>query len=136
MGLNNNLAECLEDLNGVQANRRNRNNVSYVEQFNGSIRKKKRSNKPCGKSSEVYPFKSVDEIKMIIQTIDKHIEDATTDYNKKRWCRNKLLFIIGINIGIRGSDLCELKWRDFFYDDFVFRDGIAIQPIKTKNTPS
>ena len=44
-----------------------------------------------------------------------------------------MLFIIGMNIGIRGSDLCRLKWIDILYDDFTFRDTKKICPKKTEN---
>lgn len=91
------------------------------------------NNKVKGKASEVYPFRTKKEIDAIINVLNKHIDEATTDYNKKRWLRNKMLFIIGINLGIRGSDLCNLKWSDFYYDDMKFKERTKIQPIKTKN---
>jgi integrase len=111
-------------------------NILTIERFNGSIRKKStdNTNKKSRRSTEVYPFKTLDEIKLMVDKLDEHISNAHTTYNKKRWCRNKLIFIVGINLGIRGSDLCSLRWSDFFYDDYTFRDGIAIQPIKTRNT--
>ena len=112
-------------------------NVLSIERFNGTIRRKSSDDatKKIGrKSTEVYPFKTLDELKLMVDKINEHIKNAHTTYNKKRWYRNKLIFIVGINLGIRGSDLCSLKWSDFFYDDYTFRDGIAIQPIKTRNT--
>ena len=45
-----------------------------------------------------------------------------------------MLFVIGINLGIRGSDLCSLKWSDFYYEDMNFKERTKIQPIKTKRT--
>ena len=129
MSLNALAVDCLENYIDTD------DNIIETELFNGTIRRKEPNRiKQRRKSSEVFPFKTMEEIRAMINTIDKHINEATTQYSRKRWCRNKMIFIIGINVGIRGSDLCELRWRDFFYDDYVFRDGISIQPIKTRNT--
>ena len=98
----------------------------------GSI-KKTTSNKKKGESSEVYAFRTKEEIDAMLNVFNNHIENATTKTNKKLWCRNKMLFIIGMNIGIRGSDLCRLKWIDILYDDFTFRDTKKICPKKTEN---
>ena len=91
------------------------------------------NNKIEGKASEVYPFRTKEEVSSIINVLDKHIDEATTIYNKKRWIRNKMLFVVGINLGIRGSDLCNLKWSDFFYENMTFKERTKIQPQKTKN---
>lgn len=92
-----------------------------------------RNNKIEGKASEVYPFKTKEEINSIINVLNNHISNATTSYNKKRWYRNKMIFVLGINLGIRGSDLCSLKWSDFFYENMEFKNRTKIQPQKTKN---
>ena len=107
-------------------------NVIRMERHNNTLRRKQ--DNVGRKSTEVYPFKTEEEIKSMLDVIDKHIAESKTDYNKKRWCRNKLIFLLGINLGIRGSDLCELRWNDIFYDNFEFREKTNIQPIKTRNT--
>ena len=119
-------------------------NVIQVEQDNGTLRKKQqrptsvnagyRCNKVRGKSSEVYPFKDREEVNSIILTMDKHINDAKTKQSRQFWCRNKLIFKIGINVGLRGSDLCSLKWSNFFYDNGELKEFENIQPIKTRDT--
>ena len=44
------------------------------------------------------------------------------------------IFLIGINLSLRISDLITLKWNFFFKDDMTFRDSYKIQPKKTKKT--
>lgn len=107
-------------------------NVIKMERHNNTLRRKQEI---IGRNStEVYPFKTEEEIKAMINVMDKHISEAKTEYNKRRWHRNKLIFLLGINLGIRGSDLCELRWSDIFYNNFQFKEKSNIQPIKTRNT--
>lgn len=89
----------------------------------------------AGKKSEVYAFGSIEEIKAMIDVYDKHIDDAENDGQYKIACRNKMLFIIGINIGIRASDLRLLTW-DFFFEKNIdgslkFRKSYNLRPKKT-----
>lgn len=95
---------------------------------------KRHPNKVAGKSSEVYPFTSKEEIESMIDVFDKRIEEASDD--DKRWiaCRNKMLFLIGINLGIRASDLCGLQYNFFMNDNGTFKDFYSLQPKKTKKT--
>ena len=43
------------------------------------------NNKLKGKPSEVFPFRTKQEIDSILNVINEHIKNATTFYNKKRW---------------------------------------------------
>ena len=99
----------------------------------GSI-DKRRPHKEAGKSSEVYPFSTKEDIKAMVKVFDDRIETAPTE--TKRWVahRNKMLFLIGVNIGIRVSDIVMLKWNFFLKDDMTFKDSYKIQPKKTKKT--
>ena len=106
-------------------------NVKYNK--DGSVNKS-RSNKVAGVSSEVYPFTSEAEIKAMIDVFNKHIDEATNDNQKQIAARNKMLFLIGINIGIRASDLCGLKYNFFMNNDGTFKDSYSLQPKKTKKT--
>lgn len=99
----------------------------------GSI-DKRHTNKVAGVSSEVYPFATEEEIKSMIDVFNKRIEYATNDNQRQIACRNKMLFLIGINLSLRISDLVALKWSFFFKDDMTFRDSYKIQPKKTKKT--
>ena len=90
-------------------------------------------NKVAGVSSEVYPFYE-DEIENLIKLFDKRINEAT-DANKRQIAsRNKMLFVVGINLSLRASDLCGLTYKFFFKADGTFKDCYSLQPKKTKKT--
>lgn len=91
-------------------------------------------NKVAGVSSEVYPFTSEAEIKAMIDVFDKRIEEAPDGNKKQIASRNKMLFLIGINLGIRASDLCGLKYSFFMNNDGSFKESYSLKPKKTKKT--
>ena len=97
----------------------------------GSI-DKRHPNKAAGVSSEVYPLTSKEEIEAMINVFNNRIENAPDE--DKRWiaARNKMLFLIGINLGIRASDLCDLKYSFFMNEDGNFKEYHKLQPKKTK----
>ena len=97
----------------------------------GSIDKRK-PNSTAGKSTEVYPFTSEEEIKAMIDLFEKRIVEAPDENKKQIACRNKMMFLIGINISLRASDLVGLKWNFFFNADMTFKKTYKIQPKKTK----
>ena len=98
--------------------------------------KRTKCNKVAGKDSEVYAFRTKEEISAMIQVFDKHIEEAESNVKKQIACRNKMLFLIGMNVGIRGSDLRTLKWSFFFdqKDDgtLEFKRFYTLQPMKQR----
>jgi len=100
----------------------------------GNIRRT-HSNKVAGKSSEVYAFRTKEEIKAMIDVFDKRIADAPDENKEKIACRNKLLFLLGIHLGLRASDLRMLKWSFFYNKNMEFIDGKReIKPKKTRKT--
>lgn len=103
---------------------------------NGDI-KKTHSNKKMDISSEVYPLKNKNDITSIIECLNKKIICAVNNEKRQIAYRNKLLWIVGMNVGIRASDLRLLKWS-FFFDvvngEIVFKDFYAFKPQKTKKT--
>lgn len=72
------------------------------------------TNRIKGQSGEVYAFRSKSEIQAMLRVFDKHISEALTVEQRRIACRNKLLFVVGINVGLRASDLRKLQWKDFF----------------------
>lgn len=103
--------------------------------LDGSIKKTK-NNKVAGVTSEVYAFRTKEEIDAMISVFDGHIANAKGDHHRKVAYRNKMLFIIGINVGIRASDLRALRWS-FFYEksedgELVFKKFYKLQPQKQK----
>lgn len=122
-------------------------NVITLSLVNGKLAKKqevrynkdgsidrRHSNRVSGISSEVYPFATQEEIKSIIDVLNKRIEDATNENQKQIATRNKMMFLVGINIGIRASDLCGLRYSFFMNNDGTFKEFYALQPKKTKRT--
>lgn len=97
---------------------------------------KRPNNSIAGESSEVYAFKTKEEIAAMIKVLDGHIENAENDNQCQIACRNKMLFLIGINIGIRASDLRTLKWSFFFTKQsdgsLKFNDTYSLQPKKQR----
>ncbi len=69
------------------------------------------------------PIKSMEDIIRISQFL----------IDQKRW-RDNMLFIVGINFGLRVSDLRLLKFSHLINDNFTFKTSFAILETKTKNT--
>lgn len=99
---------------------------------------KVRCNKKAGKSSEVFSFKTKEEIQAMIDVFDKHISNAPDADKLKIARRNKLLFILGINLSLRASDLRTVKYNFFFHktDDgkLEFNEYYSLIPQKQKKT--
>lgn len=69
------------------------------------------------------PIKDMSDIIRISQFLIGH----------KRY-RDNMLFIVGINFGLRVSDLVTLRFSHLINDDCTFRDRFSILEKKTKNT--
>lgn len=96
----------------------------------GSI-DKRHSNRVAGVSSTVYPF-NLEEIKSIIGVLNNRIAEAANENQKQIASRNKLLFLIGMNVGLRASDLMQLRWSYFYKEDMTFKEFYVLQPKKQK----
>jgi len=94
---------------------------------------KRHSNRVSGVSSTVYPL-NLEEIKSIIGVLNKRIEEATNDNQRQIAHRNKMLFLIGINVGLRASDLMQLRWSYFYKSDMTFKNSYVLQPKKQRRT--
>jgi len=109
---------------------------SLKEQEESKPKSNKVNNRVIGESTEVYAFRNTDEIKSMIDVLNKHIVEADNDDLRKIASRNKLMFLIGINLGIRASDLRELKWSFFFHKnangDLEFNESYTMQPKKQR----
>ena len=93
---------------------------------------KRHPNKVAGVSSEVYPFSTEEEIKTMINLFNKRIDEATSENKKQIACRNKMMFLVGINISLRASDLISLKWNFFFDNNGKFKEFYTLQPKKQR----
>ena len=68
---------------------------NVIRLYRGTFDKTKgnqRSHKQKGVSSEVYAFRTVEEINSMLTVFDKHIAEAKTPTNKQVWNRNNLIF--------------------------------------------
>lgn len=92
---------------------------------------RRRSNAKTGKSTEVYAFKTLEEINAMNSVFDRRIANSLGN-DRQTECRNKLLFNIGINIGLRVSDLRLLKWSFFFDENDMFKDMETLMPKKQR----
>jgi integrase len=112
------------------------NNIIQFEVINGGKNKMGNPDKKSGQSTEVYAFKTKEEIDAMIAVLDNHIKAASDEDKRKIAYRNKMFFMIGINLGIRASDLRTLKWS-FFLDKqsdgkLQFKPFYVIQPLKQR----
>lgn len=69
------------------------------------------------------PIKSMDDIDRICCFL-----------KEKRRFRDYMMFVVGINFGLRVSDLLELRFSHLINDELVFRDRFAVFEKKTRNT--
>lgn len=69
------------------------------------------------------PIKSLDDIERISRYL----------LYKERY-RDNMLFIVGINFGLRVSDLRMLRFSNLINDNLTFRDSFAVFEKKTRNT--
>lgn len=69
------------------------------------------------------PIKNMEDIDRISQYLIQN----------KRY-RDNMLFIVGINFGLRVSDLRELRFSNLINDNFTIKDSFAVFEKKTRNT--
>jgi len=90
---------------------------------------------PCnsikGDPHEVYPIKDIEDIKKMKQYFRDKIEATDSPQGKQIAGRDLMCFSIGINIGLRMSDILNLKWDNVFDKDGTFADTIRIKEKKT-----
>ena len=81
----------------------------------------------------VYPIKSKNEVKDLVNYLHQKSLSATRLDTQRAAYRNWLLFIVGINVGLRVSDLIELRWKHIFEPDMkTFISAINKEEQKTK----
>ena len=78
------------------------------------------------------------------EVVDEHAADPIKDMQdifrvsefliEQNRYRDNMLFIVGINFGLRVSDLLVLRFSDLINPDCSFRDSFAIIEKKTSNT--
>lgn len=91
-------------------------------------------------SSMLLPATEYVETDVVIEHKSEPIKNINDIYriskfliDNKRY-RDNMLFIVGINFGLRVSDLIQLRFSDLFNEDLSFKKTIPILEIKTRNT--
>lgn len=69
------------------------------------------------------PIKSISDINKVVDYLIKN-----------KYYRDNMLFIAGINFGLRASDLRKLRFSDVINEDYTFKTSFSILEQKTKNT--
>lgn len=69
------------------------------------------------------PIKNINDIMKVSEFLIKN----------KRW-RDNMLFIVGINFGLRVSDLRMLRFQNLINDNLTFKDKFPVFEQKTRNT--
>lgn len=107
-----------------------RNIIDFPSQ--NSVRSNSEKPDNLGNSSEVQPFRKEEDIAKVFSYIDNKIKENEYSESKKYiWERNKLIIFLGMNIGLRGSDLCKLRWSDILNNDGSIVDKTRVRPQKT-----
>lgn len=91
--------------------------------------KKTPNNTQCNRDN-VKPIKEYD-IPKIIKYLSDYRDSSSNKEDYQIRFRNLTMFIIGINIALRVSDLISLKWSDVYNDNWEFNSGKKITPKKT-----
>ena len=72
------------------------------------------------------------EINAVYAEFKKNFDVAVTENKQKNAMRDLTMFICAINIGLRGGDLCRLKWKDVFDDEWNIVKSKDFAPEKTE----
>jgi len=124
-----NLAEQLEEQKQKAGEVINFPNIKLKK--NG-MPKKIKNNSIKGNPHEVYPIKEEQDRENMKHYFKNKTDTATNEEDKFIFGRDELAFKLGLNIGLRASDMLKFTWDDIFYADGSFCDGSRIQEQKTK----
>lgn len=83
----------------------------------------------------VHPIRNKEDIKRILEYLHEQAGKSNRMDGMMAAYRNEMLFAIGINVGLRVSDLISLKWENIYEEDmFTFRDASRKKEQKTGKT--
>lgn len=80
----------------------------------------KKGNYKVGEKQEVYPFRKEEDLQKMHNYFVEH-----------KQYRDDLMFVVGVNVGLRAGDLLSLKWGQVFDDNGEIVNGITIKEEKT-----
>jgi integrase len=80
----------------------------------------------------VHPIREKSDVKKCIDYLHERALSATRLDTQRAAYRDWFLFVVGINVGLRVSDLTQLKWDNIFESDMkTFVDGRNKEEQKT-----
>ena len=100
-----------------------KNNVAHRLDKNAILPKKEDINSETVVDHTSEPIKNIEDIFKISRFLIR----------EKRY-RDNMLFIVGINFGLRVSDLRMLRFGDLINDNYTFKESFAVFEKKTRNT--
>lgn len=106
------------------------NIVEECKMYNFPTRQKEIKHRESTKTDALH---TEEEISAVANYFKSCIEECTTFKKETMARRNLAMFICGINIGLRGGDLCKLTWSTFFDDDWEWRLTKDFIPEKTRH---
>lgn len=78
-----------------------------------------KANYKVGEKQEVYPFKTDDDLKKMYGY-----------FSDKKSYRDRTMFVVGINVGLRAGDLLSLTWGQIYVDGAVV-NSVTVKEEKT-----
>lgn len=90
------------------------------------------SNGKVGESNLMDCLHSEAEIQAVYDVFHKNLLEARTVAKKRTAMRNMTMFVCAINLGLRGGDLCNLRWNNIFDKNWGFLYQPDFVPQKTK----
>lgn len=116
-------------------------NVIRIDFSRGALIKVDTIEKPrCVNSTMLLPATEYVETDVVADHKSDPIKNINDIYRISKFLidsgryRDNMLFIVGINFGLRVSDLIQLRFIDLFNEDLSFKTTFPILEIKTKNT--
>lgn len=98
--------------------------VSKIKTHNPKSNSKNKNNKNKAKPSE--PIRDLSLIPLCEEFLFRSTKSMYTN------ARNVLAFVLGINVGLRISDLLSLKFKDILNSDYTIVDELCVFESKTK----
>jgi len=96
----------------------------------GEIKKTPNNTKP--NRDKINPF-TEEDVKLMVKYFRNKVDTSENDSEEIINRRNLSLFVMGVNVGLRCSDIVKLKWSDIYDKDWNFLDDKEIKPQKTSN---
>lgn len=112
----------------IYSNNSKKNTTSCVVKSNETTV----SNGKVGESTLMDCLHSEAEIQAVYDVFHKNLLEARTVAKKRTAMRNMTMFVCAINLGLRGGDLCNLRWNNIFDKNWGFLYQPDFVPQKTK----